>query len=128
MALALAAFPLLPAAAAAIPLSVGMSSQVQMGWQSSLRQANRLQRVQEIGTGGQHIRPIDGSGSFALTGTLFEADPSQETFDYTATNRDISIITNSSTSSFSVLSTTTTTGQVSSPEPLGFFSTGSRAF
>lgn len=126
--LALAAGPLLPEGAAALPLSVGMSSQIQVGWQASERTAIRLTRRHDLGTLGEHIQPLDGSGTFALYGTPFAADPSQESFDYGSTNRDTSTVSVSRTATFSVLGTVSTTGQATSPEPLGFFATGNSVF
>lgn len=125
---ALAAWPLLPAAVAAIPLSVGMSNQIQVGWQSSERTAIRLTRLRELGTLGENIRPLDGSGTFALYGTAFAADPGQESFDYGSTNRDTTTISVTRSNTFSVLATYSGTGQATSPEPLGFFANGNSVF
>jgi len=124
----LAAGPLLPAAATALPLSVGMSSQIQVGWQASERATLRLTRQHDLGTLGEHIQPLDGSGTFALYGTPFAADPSQESFDYGSTNRVTSTVSGSRTATFSVLGTVSTTGQATSPAPLGFFANGNSVF
>jgi hypothetical protein len=128
IAAALAAGPLLPAAVAALPLSVGMSSQIQVGWQSSQRTATRLNRQRELGTFGEHIRPLDGSGIFAINGTPFGIDPGQESFDYGSTDRDTSTVSISQSTTFSVLGAYSSTGQATSPEPLGFFASGNSVF
>lgn len=125
---ALTTEPLLPAAVAALPLSVGMSSQIQVGWQSSQRIALRLTRQRELGTLGEHIRPLDGSGVFAINGTPFGVDPNQESFDYGSTDRDTSTVSVSQSATFSVLAVTSSTGQATSPEPLGFFASGNSVF
>jgi type II secretory pathway pseudopilin PulG len=128
MVAALAAGPLLPAAGAALPLSVGMSSQIQVGWQSTQRTATRLNRQRELGTFGEHIRPLDGSGVFAINGTPFGVDPGQESFDYGSTDRDTTTVSISQSTTFSVLGAYTSTGQATSPEPLGFFTSGNSVF
>lgn len=125
---ALAGWPLLPATVVALPLSVGMSSQIQVGWQSAQRTAIRLTRQRERGTLGEHIRPLDGSGIFALNGTQFGVDPGQESFDYGSTDRDTSTISVSQSATFSVLGAYSGTGQATSPEPLGFFASGNSVF
>jgi hypothetical protein len=111
---------ILPDPAAAIPLSVGASHQIQVGWQSFQGIGTRLTRIQESGTSGENIRP--NGGVFALYGTPFTPDPRQESFDYSSINRDTSTVRESRSSGFSVLGTSTTTLQTTNPEPLGFFS------
>jgi hypothetical protein len=131
MALAAAALPpgpLLPSAVDALPLSVGISNQIQVGWQASERNAIRQIRQRELGTLGEHILPLDGSRTIALYGTPFIADPGQESFDYGSTNRDITTVSTSRTTSFSVLGTYSGTGQATSPEPLGYFANGNSVF
>lgn len=120
--------PLLAAPASAIPLSVGVSSQVQVGWQASTRTAVRLTRVQDRGTGGIGIRPLDGSDSFAIYGTPFEPQPGADTFEYLSTLRDTNTVSETSTSTFSVVASQTTTRQTTNPAPLGFFQTGPSVF
>lgn len=109
-----------PAPAAAIPLSVGASHQIQVGWQSFQRSGTRLTRIQESGTSGENIRP--NGGVFALYGTPFTPDPLQESFDYSSINRDTSTVRESRSSGFSVLGSASTTRQTTNPAPLGFFS------
>lgn len=124
----LAAWLFLPAAVAAMPLSVGMSNQMQVGWQSTERTAIRLTRSRELSTLGENILPQGGSGTFAPYGTPFAADPGQESFDYGSTNRDTTTVSVTHATTFSVLGTYSGTGQVTSPEPLGFFANGNSVF
>lgn len=109
-----------PDPAAAIPLSVGASHQMQVGWQSFQRIGTRLTRIQESGTSGENIRP--NGGVFALYGTPFTPDPLQESFDYSSINRDTSTVRESRSSGISVFGSTSTTRQTTNPAPLGFFS------
>lgn len=112
----------------ALPLSVGVSSQIQVGWQTSNRVAERLTRLEDQGTAGRNIRPTDGSASFALYGTAFEPALGQESFDYRATLRDTTTITETRSSSFSVLGVQSTSVQTTNPAPLGYEASGNSVF
>lgn len=111
---------LAPWPAAAIPLSVGASSEMQVGWQLQQRETLRTSRLQQQGTSGEFIRPSDGGNSFLLYGTPFEPVPGQESFDHGSILRDTTTVSESRSSTFSVLGVTSTTRQTTNPPPLGF--------
>ncbi|MEB3276093.1 MAG: hypothetical protein VKM92_03910 [Cyanobacteriota bacterium] len=116
------------APAFALPLSVGVSSQLQLGWQASSRTGVRLTLFEDQGSSGINIAPADGSGVFAIYGTPFNPDATQETFDYRSTLRDTTTLSETRATSFSVLASQTTTRQATNPAPLGFFERGPSVF
>lgn len=124
----LLAAALLPLSAAALPISIGASSQVQLGWQANSSTAVRLTRLGTQGTSGRFIQPADGSGTFAVYGTRFEPVPGQETFDYGSTLGDTTSIGDTRSSGFSVIAGQSTTLQITTPEPLGYFGRGNSVF
>lgn len=124
----LLAAALLPLPAAALPISIGATSQLQLGWQVTSGTAMRLTRLGTQGTSGRFIQPTDGSGTFAVYGTRFEPLPGQETFDYGSTLSDTTSVNETRSSGFSVIAGQTTTRQITTPEPLGYFGSGNSVF
>lgn len=112
------------AAAQAGPVSVGASHQVQLGWVQSSQSVTRFTQILEQGTSGRNIRPQSASGSFQFTGSSFQPDDPNESFEYRSIQRGTSTVSDVQADTLSVYATQSNTFNTLNTPPLGYFQQG----
>jgi hypothetical protein len=116
------------AAAQAGPISVGVSHQVQVGWVQSSQSGTRLTRVLEQGTAGRNIRPDSANGRFQLTGSPFQPDDPNDSFEYRSILRDTTTVSDVQSGTLTIYATQSNTYNILNTPALGSFQQGNAAF
>ena len=105
-------------------ISVGTSSQSQIGWSAYTKSSNRLTRVYQLGTSGENIVPIRSNGKFNIYGAEFKVNDQNNSFDYSSIANDNHSVTDSQQNSFSVFSSYNGMSLRSTKPSLGWFGKG----
>jgi hypothetical protein len=109
-------------------LSIGSSSNMQVGWTSSTKSVTRHTRIFQQGTSGENITPVSGLKRFKHYGTRFAiADPA-ESFDYASTLRLDDNISDLQEDTFSIFGVHNGTATRTSSPSLGWFESGNSTF
>lgn len=114
----------LGASSKAGPLQIGVSHQVQVGWVQSSQSGTRLTRLLEQGAAGQNIKPASADGTFQLTGSPFQQDNPDNSFDYRSILRDTTTVSDVQSESLSVYATQSNTYNTINTPALGYFQEG----
>ena len=119
---------ILSATSAKSQISVGTSSNTQIGWSLSKNSLTRQSRIYQKGTSGLNIRPSDKSNRFKIYGTSFKVSSPKDSFDYASTLKSDDIISDSKQESFSVYGVHSGTSTRTSSPSLGWFGSGNSSF
>ena len=117
-------FSCLPATA---QMSVGSTSQMQIGWSAYNKSVNRYTNINQRGTSGENIIPEEGT-SFQIYGTKFKVNDKGQSFDYSSTANDNLTVTDIQEDNFSVFGSYTGTSTRSTKPSLGWFGKGNSRF
>ena len=115
----------LPAAA---QMSVGTSSQLQIGWSAYNKSTNRFTNVNQRGTSGENIIPENGTGKFNIYGTKFKINDKNQSFDYSSIATDSHTVTDIQQDNFSVFSNYSGMSTRVTRPSLGWFDKGNSRF
>ena len=115
----------LPAAA---QMSVGASSQMQIGWSGYNKSVNRYTNINQRGTSGENILPESGENRFQIYGTKFKVNDESKSFDYASTANDNLTVTDVQENNFSVVGNYNGTPTRSTKPSLGWFDQGNSRF
>ena len=115
----------LPAAA---QMSVGTSSQMQIGWSAYNKSANRFTNVNQRGTSGENVVPENTTGKFKIYGSKFKVNDKTQSFDYSSIANDTYTVTDIQQDNFSVFSNYSGMSTRVTRPSLGWFDKGNAGF
>ena len=107
----------------AAQISVGTSSQTQIGWSAYSNSTNRFTRVYQLGTSGENVVPRR-HGKFNIYGTKFKVDNKNASFDYSSIANEDVIVTDTQQNNFSVFGSNSLMSTRSTKPSLGWFDKG----
>ena len=114
--------------AANAQISVGSSSNTQVGWSYSSKSVTRHTRIFQQGTSGENISPVSGSKDFKLYGTTFGVANLDDPFDYASTLRIDDNVSDLQEDTFSTFGVHNGTSTRTTKPSLGWFEVGNSTF
>ena len=111
-------FSSLPASA---QMSVGTSSQIQIGWSGYNKSVNRYTNINQRGTSGENITPSDNTDRFMIYGSEFKVNNKDLSFDYSSIANDNITVTDLQQNNFSVFGNYSGTSTRSTRPPRDWF-------
>lgn len=118
-------FSCVPAAA---QISVGTSSQMQIGWSGYNRSTNRYTNVVQRGTSGENITPEKSDSKFHIYGSTFKVKDKTLPFDYSSIANNNRVVTDIQEDNFSVFGSYSGISTRSTKPSLGWFGKGNSIF
>ena len=109
-------------------MSVGTSSQIQIGWSAYNKSTNRYTKVNQRGTSGENIIPESSDRKFKIYGSKFKINNQDNSFDYSSKANDTLTVTDIQQDNFSVFSNYSGTSTRSTRPSLGWFDKGNSRF
>lgn len=109
-------------------VSVGSSSNMQVGWSYSNKSVTRHTRIFQQGTSGENISPVSGSKHFKHYGTIFGVANPDEPFDYASTLRIDDNLSDLQEDTFSIFGVHNGTSTRTTKPSLGWFERGNQTF
>ena len=109
-------------------MSVGASSQLQIGWSAYNKSTNRYTKVNQRGTSGENIVPKSSDGKFKIYGSEFQINNQNNSFDYSSKANDTLTVTDIQENNFSVFGSYSGMSTRSTRPSLGWFDQGNSRF
>ena len=108
-------------------MSIGTTSQMQIGWSASNKSTNRFTNVNQRGTSGENIVPTSGD-KFQIYGSQFKINDKTQSFSYSSIANDSYTVTDIQQDNFSVFSNYSGTSTRTTRPSLGSFDKGNSRF
>ena len=108
----------------AAQMSIGTSSQMQIGWSAYNKSTNRYTRVNQRGTSGENIVPKSSNGKFKIYGSEFKVNDETNAFDYSSIANDNHTVTDIQQDNLSVFGSYNGTSTRTTKPSLGWFGSG----